>query len=64
MHFNTSWWGGQDRSQACKKLWKLEVPGKIKILGWRALHGFIPCRDILANRHIANAGGCPMQQRI
>ena len=38
--------------QVWRKLWKLQVPGKIKIFGWRALRGLITCKAILANRHI------------
>jgi hypothetical protein len=49
---------GESRSQAWKHLWKLDLPGKIKIFGWRALHGFIPCMSVLANRHISNIGRC------
>jgi len=52
--------GGAGRSHVWKKLWKLQVPGKIKIFGWRALHGLIPGRAILADRHIGYTGGCPM----
>ena len=26
------------------KLWKLNVPAKIKNFGWRVLHGLLPCR--------------------
>jgi hypothetical protein len=33
-------------------LWKLSVPAKIKIFGWRALHGLIPGVGVLANGHI------------
>jgi hypothetical protein len=51
---------GESRSQAWKHLWKLDLPGKIKIFGWRALHGFIPCMAVLANRHISNIGRCPV----
>jgi hypothetical protein len=43
-----------------EKLWSLEVPSKIKIFGWRVLHAMIPCRGVLANRHIGNQGGCPI----
>jgi hypothetical protein len=30
------------------KLWKLQVLRKIKIFGWRALKGLLPCCAILA----------------
>ena len=43
-----------------KKLWKLKVPSKIKIFGWRALRGLLPCNAILSNRHIIPEGGCPI----
>jgi hypothetical protein len=43
-----------------KMLWDLEIPSKIKIFGWRVLHGMIPCRGVLANQHIGNQGGCPI----
>lgn len=33
-------------------LWKLRVPAKVKIHYWRALYGAIPCRGIMANRHM------------
>jgi hypothetical protein len=45
-------------NQVWKKFWKLEIPMKIKIFGWRVLHGVILCWAILANRHITNVGGC------
>jgi ribonuclease HI len=43
-----------------KKLWKLNIPSKIKIFGWRALHGMIPCKGVLANRHVGNSSSCPV----
>lgn len=42
------------------RLWKLAIPGKIKIYGWRVLNGFVPCRGILSNRHIGDNSDCPM----
>jgi hypothetical protein len=33
--------GGQRNNQIWNKLWKLNVPAKIKIFGWRALQGLI-----------------------
>ena len=41
-------------------MWKLAVPGKIKIFGWRVLKGFVPCKGILFNRHIADDADCPL----
>ena len=41
-------------------LWKLKLPSKVKIFGWRALRGFIPCNGILANKHIGNQSSCPV----
>ncbi|XP_075634549.1 uncharacterized protein LOC142606997 [Castanea sativa] len=31
-----------------KSLWKLRVPNKIKVFGWRACRGILPTRDIWA----------------
>lgn len=50
------------RSRLWKRLWNLKVPAKIKIFGWRALKGLVPCRAILANRHVGDSGGCPVCQ--
>jgi hypothetical protein len=41
-------------------IWKLKVPNKVKIFIWRALHGIIPLKAILANRHVGTDGGCPI----
>lgn len=41
-------------------LWKLKVPCKKKKKSWRALHGLIPMKSILANRHIRNDAQCPV----
>jgi hypothetical protein len=41
-----------------KILWKLNVPSKVKIFMWRFLHGILPLKSILANRHIGNNGSC------
>lgn len=34
------------------KLWKLSVPSKVQIFLWKALHGAVPGRAVLAARHI------------
>ena len=56
----TSFPSGTGNDQVWKALWNLDVPAKIKIFGWRVLHGIVPCRAILANRHIGNSGRCPV----
>ncbi|KQJ89430.1 hypothetical protein BRADI_4g25636v3 [Brachypodium distachyon] len=45
---------------AWKTLWKLRIPAKVKIFVWRTLHGALPCRVVLANRHIKVSGQCPL----
>jgi hypothetical protein len=43
-----------------KTIWQLKLLGKIKIFLWRALHGVIPLKSILANRHVGTSGQCPV----
>jgi hypothetical protein len=54
--------GGSGDIDVWAKLWKLNLPSKIKIFGWRALHGMIPCKGMLANKHVGNISGCPICQ--
>jgi len=50
--------GGSNYMKVWDTLWKLKLPSKVKIFGWRALRGFIPCNGILANKHIGNQSSC------
>jgi hypothetical protein len=43
-----------------KIVWKLKIPSKVKKFVWRALHGILPLKSILCNRHIGNSGQCPI----
>jgi hypothetical protein len=43
-----------------KILWQLKLPSKIKIFIWRSLHGIVPLKSILANRHVGTSGACPV----
>jgi hypothetical protein len=43
-----------------KILWKLKIPSKVRNFIWRALHGILPLKCILANRHIGDSGECPI----
>jgi hypothetical protein len=45
-----------------RTIWKLKIPSKIKIFIWRALHGILPLKSILVNRHIGMSGECPICQ--
>jgi hypothetical protein len=40
--------------------WSLRIPAKMKIFAWRFLRGAIPCKAILANRHIITSSVCPV----
>jgi hypothetical protein len=42
------------------KLWRLKIPAKIKIFCWKAIHGTLPCRAILVDRHIKLPAQCPV----
>lgn len=41
-----------------RKLWRMEVPPKIRNFWWRVIHGFIPCQEVLRNRHIEKIPFC------
>jgi ribonuclease HI len=41
-------------------MWKLNIPSKVKIFLWKALHGVLPGMAILADRHIKVAPQCPV----
>ena len=41
------------------KIWKLSCPAKVKKFIWRTLHGTLPCRVTLANRHMKVSPTCP-----
>ena len=41
-----------------KMLWKLKVPNKIKVFGWRACRGILPTRVNLVKRRIITDNRC------
>ena len=53
---------GSSGLQIWKKLWKLRVPNKIKVFGWRACHEILPtfCQPCLKKNHIRS--GVSLQQ--
>jgi ribonuclease HI len=52
--------GSSVNNPVWKSLWKLKIPGKVKIFIWRAMHGIIPVKSILVNRHVGTSGQCPI----
>jgi hypothetical protein len=52
--------GGSVNNPVWKILWRMKIPSKVKIFMWRALHGILPLKSILYNRHIGTTGGCPI----
>ena len=45
------------------KIWQLQVPRKVQIFCWRSLHGVVPVRSILTNRHIPTSSECAICQQ-
>jgi ribonuclease HI len=52
--------GSSATNPVWKVVWGLKLPSKIKKILWRALHGVIPLKSILVNRHIGTSGQCPI----
>jgi hypothetical protein len=44
--------------ESWKRIWKLQVPPKVKVFCWRVLHEFIPTKDVLQRRHIEPTSFC------
>lgn len=57
---NVSRPGGSAIPAVWSALWKLTIPRKTLIFCWRLLHGILPLKGILANRHIGAVGACPI----
>jgi hypothetical protein len=43
-----------------KTAWKLKIPSKVKKNVWQVLHGILPLKSVLCNRHIGTSGECPI----
>jgi hypothetical protein len=52
--------GGSTNNLVWKTLWHLKLPSKVKIFNWRSLHGIVPLKCIIANRHIGTSASCPI----
>lgn len=49
---------GGSGDESWKRVWKLNVPPKVKVLWWRVLHESLPTRDTLNRRHVEPVGFC------
>jgi hypothetical protein len=49
---------GTDSSRSWIRLWKMDVPPKIRTFWWRVINGFIPCRQVLNKRHMEEIAFC------
>jgi hypothetical protein len=49
---------GSSSSLCWKKVWKLQVPPKVRAFWWRVIKGFVPCRQTLKLRHMEQIGFC------
>ena len=45
-------------------LWKLRIPNKIKVFGWRACNEILPTKMNLAKRRIIEEAACPICTRF
>jgi ribonuclease HI len=49
---------GSSSSLCWKKVWKLQVPPKVRAFWWRVIKGFVQCRQTLKLRHMEQIGFC------
>jgi hypothetical protein len=42
------------------RIWKLNVPPKVKVFWWRVLHEFLPAKSVLYQRHIEQTAFCDL----
>ena len=55
---------GGDMQQVWQALWKMRVPNKIKIFGWRVFHGILPTWFNLGKKKIIRESVCPICTRL
>ncbi|KAI5010157.1 hypothetical protein ZWY2020_012294 [Hordeum vulgare] len=51
--------GSSSPSEKWELVWSLECPAKIRIFIWRLLQSAIPCRSVLASKHMKVKTQCP-----
>ena len=51
---------GQNKGLIWSRLWKLRLPNKIKLFGWRACHNILPTKENLVRRRITQDNVCEL----
>lgn len=51
--------GGTSDLRVWKHLWKMRVPGKVKVFAWKACHNILATQDNLVKRGICQDNVCP-----
>ncbi|CAL1382969.1 unnamed protein product [Linum trigynum] len=49
----------QQPSQIWKRIWKLQVPERVRVFVWMAAHGKITTNSVRKHRHLAQDDSCP-----
>ncbi|KAF8653152.1 hypothetical protein HU200_062598 [Digitaria exilis] len=49
---------GQSNDDSWKRIWKLDVPPKVRVFWWRVIHEFLPAKHVLHKRHIELEAHC------
>jgi hypothetical protein len=55
--------GSSEVNPIWETLWNLQILSEVKIFMWRALHGIVPGKSILVDRHIKVQPQCPVCQK-
>jgi len=50
--------GSSSSDQNWRRVWRTDVPPKVKVFWWRVTNGFLPARQILKRRHVEPIANC------
>lgn len=53
-------WVENEDTKLWRGLWKLQIPGKVKIFLWRALNSYLPTKSNLQSRMVQTDDVCPL----
>lgn len=49
---------GASKDDTWKRIWKLDVPPKVRVFWWRVIHEFLPAKYVLHRRHVEPVANC------